>query len=129
MPNITKKVDRGVAPQHRSQTFTDVDAVAGDILLVEASLGKPAKTVHIESSTDGMTVRFNVLRTIYPYFPDAGGAIQNPRFNLASGVEVEDTTQGVVTIDQDETFSLDDDIPVSDIKIVTVSGVFEVFVA
>jgi hypothetical protein len=128
MSNITKKVDRGIAETQRSQVFTQADASAGDILLVQDSLGKPAKTVHIDAVA-AMTVRFNVLRTIYPYLPDAGGAIQNPRFDLANGQSVEDTSQAVLSIAAGETFSLDNNIAVTDIKIVTAAGSFEVFVA
>lgn len=128
MAKVVKRVDRGIAATQSSQVFTQADAGAGDIILVQDSLYKPAQVVHIES-VGGMTVRFNVLRTVYPAWPEAGGAIQNPRLDLANGQEVEDTSQAVLTIAANETFSLDHDIAVSDIKIVSVAGNFEIYVA
>src|SRR3989304_7424686 len=128
MAKVIKRVDRGVAETQRSQVFTQADAGAGAIILVQYSLYKPAQVIHVESD-GGMTVKFNVLRMVYPAWPEAGGAIQNPRMDLANGQEVEDESMAVVTIGAGETFSLDHDLAVSDIKIVTVTGDFEIFVA
>ncbi len=130
MSNITKSVDRAIAPQERTQVFTQADASAGDILMVESSLGHCAKTLQI-TSAGGMTIRFNVLRTIYP--PSVMEGLQNPgqleHLNLALGVSIEDTSQTVQTIAASGTFNLDKTIPIRDIKIVSVTGNFSVFVA
>lgn len=130
MSQITKLVNRAVPVQSRSQVFTDSDAVAGDILLVQDSLGKPAKTVQIQAGAI-LTVRFNVLHTVFP--PRDTGLNGFPfgdlSVNTAAGVQIEDTSQSVVSLGAGETFSLDNDLSVQDIKIVTTSGTFEIFVA
>ena len=130
MSQITKKVDRGVTAAHRTQVFTQADASAGDILLIQTSLGKPARTISIQA-VGAMTVRFNVLRTIYPNRDsNAWNSPYGPMTkNLALGEEVEDTTQSVLTIDANTTFSLQNEIPVQDIKIVSAAGNWEIFVA
>ena len=48
--------------------------------------------------------------------------------NLALGRVVEDTTGALVTIGAGETFELDNDLPVKDIKLVTLGGAFDIFV-
>ena len=130
MSNITKFVDRGISPTARSQVFTQADATTGDILLVADSLGRPASTLQL-SSVGGMTIRMNVLRTVFPPAPMNG--LQSPGqfegLNLKLGVSVEDTSQTVQTIAANGTFTLDKAIPISDIKIVSVTGNFNIYVA
>ena len=133
MANIIKKVDRGVPRAQRTQNFTQADgAVNGDILKVEESLGKMAKHIVIEVPSGGgsMTVRFNVIRTIYPDRTKEEYDCLYPEMykNLALGHEVEDTTGALVTIGAGETFELDNDLPVKDIKIVSASTNFDIFV-
>lgn len=127
MAKITKRCDRGVDPLQRSQSFTQADAGAGDILMIADSLGKPAKHLTVDA-TAAVTLRINVLRTVYPAQPDAGGAIQNPRLDLENPQEVEDTSGALFDLSAGETLILDNEMPVTDLKLVTVGGNFEIYV-
>ncbi len=133
MADVIKKVDRGIAPTERTQNFTQADASAGDLILVQDSLGKPAKTMIIDAVA-AMSVRFNVRRTIFPPPPFSdgitdGGLATQREFNLSDPRVVEDDTGALVTIGAGESFSLDNDIPVRDIKVVSAAGSFDIFVA
>ena len=132
MSDIIKKVDRGVPSAQRTQNFTEVDATAdGDILKIEESLGRVAMHVVIENKTGGaMTVKFNVIRTVFPNRTKEDYDNPYPEMykNLALGQVVEDTTGALVTINAGDTFELDNDLPVKDIKLVTVSTTFDIFV-
>jgi hypothetical protein len=129
MADITKKVDRGVPSPERNQNFTNTDANAGDILKVKDSLGRVAKHVVIEAG-GAMTVRFNVIRTIYPDRTKEDYDCLYPEMykNLALGQTIEDTTGALVSIGAGETFELDNDLPVKDIKIESAAGAFDIFV-
>lgn len=131
MSDVTKTVDRGISANERTQNFTQVDAGAGDILLIKASLGRPARTLQVES-VGGMTFRMNTRRTIFPLRTLADGLADNydnvPQ-QLALPQVINDTTGALVTLAAGETFNLDAELPVSDISIITVSGNFDIFVA
>jgi hypothetical protein len=129
MADIIKKVDRGISSEQRTQNFTNTDANAGDILKIQESLGRTAKHVVIEA-TGAMTVRFNVVRTIYPNKTKEEYDCLYPEMykNLALGQTIEDTTGALVSIGANESFELDNDLPVKDIKIVTAAGAFDIFV-
>ena len=132
MANIIKKVDRGVPATQRTQNFTQADANVGDILMIQESLGRMAKHIVIDVPTGGgsMTVRFNVIRTIYPNKTKEEYDCLYPEMykNLALGQEVEDTTGALVTIAAGETFELDNDLPVKDIKVVSSATNWDIFV-
>ena len=130
MANITKKVDRGVPPGERSQSFTQADIDdEGDILKIQDSLGKAATHVVI-AATAAMTVRFNVQRTIFPEKTHAEYDCLYPGQyqNLAAGVDVEDDTGALVSLVAGESFTLDNDLSIKDIKIVSADGAFSIFV-
>jgi hypothetical protein len=133
MADVIKSVDRGIPATERSQTFSESDAGAGDLILVQDSLGKPAKTMTIDAAA-AMTVRFNVRRVIFPR-PDLNDGFSNSpngdirRFNLSKPQVVEDTTMALVSIGAGESFALDNDMPVRDIKIESAAGAFDIFVA
>tara|TARA_Y100000310_G_scaffold163966_1_gene163842 strand:+ start:137 stop:535 length:399 start_codon:yes stop_codon:yes gene_type:complete len=131
MADIIKKVDRGVSPAQRTQNFTQADLIGGDgdILKIQESLGRTAKHVVIEAGA-AMTVRFNVIRTIYPNRTKEDYDCLYPEIykNLALGQTVEDTTGALVSIGAGETFELDNDLPVKDIKIESAAGTFDIFV-
>ena len=129
MADIVKKADRGVPSEQRTQNFTQADANAGDILKIQESLGRVAKHVVIEAGA-AMTVRFNVIRTIYPdkTKQEYDCYYEGVYKNLALGQTIEDTTGALVSIGANETFELDNDLPVKDIKIETAAGSFDIFV-
>jgi len=129
MANITKKVDRGLPPGERSQSFDQVGISNGDILKVQDSLGKAATHVVIEAVA-AMTVRFNVQRTIFPEKTHAEYDCLYPGQyqNLAAGVDVVDDTGALVSLAAGESFTLDNDLSIKDIQIVTKAGNFTIFV-
>jgi hypothetical protein len=130
MSKITKKVNRAIPVTQRSQVFTQVDATTGDILMVQDSLGKPARSVQIQAGAT-MNVRFNVVQTVFPPRDTGMGGFPYGDLskNTAAGVEVIDDSARVLTIGASETFTLDNDLAVQDIQLVAVSGTFEIFVA
>ena len=129
MADIIKKVDRGISSDQRTQNFTNIDANAGDILKIQESLGRVARHIVIEAGA-AMTVRFNVIRIIYPDKTREEYDCLYPGMykNLALGQTVEDTTGALVSIGAGETFELDNDLPVKDIKIESAAGAFDIFV-
>ncbi len=129
MADIIKKVDRGISSDQRTQNFTNTDANPGDILKIQDSVGRVAKHIVIEAAA-AMTVRFNVIRTIYPNRTKEDYDCLYPEMykNLALGQTVEDTTGALVSIGAGETFELDNDLPVKDIKIESAAGAFDIFV-
>ena len=129
MADIIKKVDRGISSDQRTQNFTNTDANPGDILKIQDSVGRVAKHIVIEAAA-AMTVRFNVIRTIYTNRTKEDYDCLYPEMykNLALGQTVEDTTGALVSIGAGETFELDNDLPVKDIKIESAAGAFDIFV-
>lgn len=130
MSDIIKKVDRGVASAERTQSFTEADAGTGDILKIQESLGRVARHIVLEAGSAELTIRFNVVRTIYPDRTREEYDNPYPEMykNLALGQTVEDTTGALVTINAGDTFELDNDLPVKDIKLVAATGTFTIFV-
>ena len=127
MSDITKKVDRGVPPATRTQNFTQADASEGDILMVQDSLGRPAKKVFIET-TATMQVRFNVYHKVYP-LRDGRDLMDTAHLpNLTGGGLVKDSTGAIISLEADESFEIDGSFPVNDIELVTVSGNFDILV-
>lgn len=127
MTDQTKRVDRGIPPQSRTQSWTNVEASAGDVLLVETSLGHCASQVKIEAGSGDMGVRFNVYHTVYQRRP-YDSLLRDDLPNVASGLQYHvDTAR--VDIRTGTTFILDDDFPVSDIELITASGSWNIFVA
>lgn len=129
MSDITKKVDRGIFPTQRSQIFTNSDAGAGDVILVKDSLGHSARSLTVDA-TDAMSIRLNVYRTVFvqrrtdqnlsPWAPGLP--------NVASGIQVKDETNARIDLDPSETFTLTNEMPIDDIELVAVSGVYEILV-
>ena len=130
MADITKKVDRAINSNLRAQTFTEADASQGDVILVKASLGRPARTVTIETSA-GMSVKFNVYRDVYQARGYEGDLMYTAHMpNLTSGGPVKGDSAALESIDAGDVFELNKELPVNDIELVTVSGgTFSIFVA
>lgn len=127
MADITKKSDRNIPPNQRSVRFTDTDSDVGDILMVKDSLGHSAQHLTIDSQL-GMTIRLNVYQTVFPLRDTNDGLTQWwPGLpNLALGQTYKNTTNALIEIGSGETFVLDDEVPVDDIELVTVSGNFSI---
>ena len=128
MTDITKLVDRAIPPTERTQSFTESDASAGDVLLVKESLGRPARRVNIESD-GGMSVRFNVYHTIFP--EREGNDLMHTKGmpNLSQGQTIKLATAARVTLGVGEIWEMDGDFPTSDIELVTASGNWEIIVS
>lgn len=128
MADIVKKVNPGVPANERTQRFDHSDAGSGDVLMLHESLGKPATRVTIEA-TDEMFIRLNVYQTMYPLrtlLEDDFNQFNLGVVNLTSGITYKDDTVALIPLDAGSILELDDDLPVSDIELVTVSGIFEV---
>ena len=135
MSDIVKKVNRGQDLPYKTvgpQSFTQNDAKQGDILKVKDSLGKAAGFIKIKAQGGGMSVRFNVNRTVYQYryneSPDSINSQLTGNINTASGFDYVDQTQTPIWVDKDTALTFDHEFPVSDIELTTVSGAFEIIV-
>lgn len=140
MADITKKVDRNVPVFQRSQNFTNADAGEGDILKVADSLGYPASHLTIETQGGSVKVLFNVWQTVFRVWhrSDAGFMYGTQGFpNTTSGTSyMTNTTSGVganppgsVTVEANTTYTMDKELAVSDIQLVSTSGLFDIFVS
>ncbi len=140
MADRTKRVDRNVPVLQRSQNFTNSDASQGDVLKVADSLGYPASHVTIETQGGPLKVVFNVHQTVFKRWSphDQGFLYGTAGFeNLTSGISYMTNTQsgvgvnpaGSVNIEANTTYTLDKDLAISDIQLVTVSGLFDIFVS
>ena len=128
MAKVEKKVDRAVPVNKRTQVFTQADAGSGDILMINSSLGKSATHLRVEAIAD-MTVKFNVIRKVYPkrsYEPLFNGS---PEINVALGKEIIGNSMGEVILSAGETYEVDNEFVIDDISIESASGNFIIFVS
>lgn len=130
MSQITKLVPDFVPAGQSYQVFTEVDGGAGDILMIKDSLrGRPAAHINIEA-TAAVTVKFNVVHTLFPRRTRAEGFAENGDLNLALGQEYiasSETTDYVLGVG--ESLSLDNEIAVSDIMIVSGGSDYTILVS
>jgi hypothetical protein len=130
MSKIFRRVDRNIPVTLRSQEFSNLDAVEGDVLMVETSLGKLASHATIRTVNGSLRVRFNVYQTVFPH---RGNDSLNAQYtlNTASGTEYKlgeaDTADYIVEADTSVDFF--NRFPIRDIELVTVSGTFTVQVS
>lgn len=123
MSDITKKANPNISRNQRSQRFDLNDADEGDVILVKESIGHPAKHVTI-TCDDAFGFRFNVYKTVFPERTHTSGPFNgfwDGLKNLTSGVQVLDEQNAELYINN-ETIAFHNDIPVSDIQILMVSG-------
>lgn len=127
MADITKPVDRGIPIQGRTQSFTQDDAGAGDVLMIEDSLGRSARVLTIDSA-GGMAIRVNVYHMVAP--PRVGNDLMYTEGmpNLAFAERVKNDSQALINIGADETLVIDEGLTIRDMEIVTCSGLFEILV-
>lgn len=136
MSTITKKVGREVEGSRRYQYWASGEnaddgsvIAAGDVFMIETSLGKPAHYVYLETSAGiTLTIRLNSQVTQYPLrdsrlnWPVPEKDLEDPRTHT-------DSTMAAITIGASEVFELDGVLPVSDLQLITFSGgTFELFV-
>jgi hypothetical protein len=128
----SKRVDRNLPSPYRSCSFTQADATTADIIDVDASLGRAAKncTIEVDATGDGMSVRFNVQRTIYPRFPIREGYMYTEHLPyLCSGVNYTDETTALVNIEAGSTYEWESGPAIKDIQIVTQSGNWDIYLS
>jgi hypothetical protein len=118
MTEVLNHVDRGVPSNLRYTTFNSSLANSGDILLVNDSLGRPARSMTINTDTD-MSIRLNVKRTVYArrqvnYHGDL--LWTDHMDNLTSGMSFIDEGAAEIPIQASGTLTLSN-IPISDIEI------------
>ena len=120
MATITKKVDKGVEPVKRYQFWLsseDADdgtvITAGDIFMIEDSIGRPASYVRIETAagTD-LQIRLNSKKVAYG-LRDARLNWPIPSNDLEIPVITHDDTMAAIPIDADATWELSGILPVS----------------
>lgn len=130
MANVTKHVDRNVPVQSRTQTFTQADASVSDVVLVKDSLGKAANHVQIEAVA-AMSVRLNVRQIVYPRRNVNNGLADMGILgrNVSQGREYLDRSQDPIAIGTGETLTLDQDLAVEDIEIVSAAGDWNILVS
>lgn len=137
MATITKKVDTGIAGGKRYQFWLSSEnaddgtpIAAGDIFMIETSLGRPAKYLLITTSAGAdVQIRLNTQVTTYP-MRDARLNWGNVQPDLENPSTRTDTTQAAIAIDSSSLFELDGVVPVSDIQLVVFGyGSFDLFVA
>lgn len=124
MAQISKRVDRAVAPTKRSQIFTSADASEGDIILIKDSLGHSAAHLLIEAYGGAMKVRFNVIRNVFPTRLMDGFFANGDWQNVALGQEIIGAGTADYVISSGSTLDLDRELTIDDVHLVTVSGTF-----
>lgn len=125
MSDITKKIGRHIPSNQRQQIFTNADAVEGDILLIKDSLGRPARKINI-TATDVVRVRFNVRHFVLANRDAQDGLYEGDAPNLVNSKWTISTENALIVLDAGDTYELENDFPVNDIQLQTVSGVFEI---
>ena len=127
MTDISKPVDRGVPANERTVIFTQADGGAGDVFLVKASVFKPVNRVTVEALT-GMTFRFNVYHERYPLREVSDGLGADEQGwggpNISKEVIIRDDTTALYTASGTDILEFNNDLPVSDISIVSANGDF-----
>jgi len=123
MSKIYKKVDHNISTSLRSQHFSNADAVEGDVLMVQSSLGKLATVATLTTSGGSLKVRFNVYQTVYPHRPNDSLHAEYA-LNLASGQEYKLGENSVASfiVEADATREFNHRFPIRDMELVTVSG-------
>jgi len=137
MATITKKADRGIESGKRYQYWKSSEnaddgtpIAAGDVFMIENSLGKPASYFYIETTagTD-LVIRINSRVVTYPLM-DARLNWPVPPRDLANPIERFDTSMAAIEVGADEVWEFQGVLPVADVEIVTwTTGTFEIFVA
>jgi len=132
MSTVIKRVSNALPSPYRNQNFTEADASAGDLIDVKTSLGRPASNckIEVDSTGDGMAIRFNVKRTVYPKIPRREGHMYFSHLPyLISGEDYTDSTVARVNIESGTTYELSNGPAISDIEILTASGHFDIWVS
>ena len=137
MATITKRVDRGIESGKRyqywlsSENADDATVIAaGDIFMIEDSLGKPAKYLYIETTVGcNLTIRLNSQITRYRTKDEyLNWPVQYPE--LASPQITTDSSMAALVMGADEVWEIKGSLAISDIQIVSWSaGSFEVMVS
>jgi len=114
----------------RTQNFTNSDASEGDVLMIETSLGYPAQYLTVEADNT-FQFRINVYNTIYPPRGPGDGLPETYGMpNLARGVTYQSSGMALITVEPGTVYTLEKELPISDIELVTASGVaFDIYVS
>lgn len=131
MSDITRKVSKIVPPNERIQSFNQSHASQGDVLMIEDSLGHPARSVTIDAK-QAVYIRPNVYHYVYSgidyghrlyncWAPGGKDLIRYGRVKNNEGVSI--------LVDAGTLLELKDDISVSDIEMVITSGNWTITVA
>lgn len=129
MANVQKKISRGIHTLQRSVQFDQSEVSQGDHILVEESLGRPAKHLQVEASGGYLQFRLNERQTIFPRRPNDDLQFTQHLPNLASGVTYLQSGTAIITVEDGTTYSMDNEMPISDIHLITIAGQFDMYLA
>jgi hypothetical protein len=119
---------KNILPKAAYLVWNNANANNGDILGVQESLGRPAKSVTIESTGGTTTVKFNVSKKVFSnYGPNnqswvgTGAGANRPSPILVDEIEETVASGIVIASGATRTFSADE-IQITDIKIEALSA-------
>lgn len=123
------KDSRGRKVPGSYQFFDENDGGAGDILMIQSSLGRAARNVTIDA-TATMTVKFNTVHTLFPLRQHGDGLHENGDTNVGGGQEYIASGESTsYVMGAGDTLELSNEFPVSDIMIVAGGTDFEILVS
>lgn len=125
MSTLTKLTKSPPADYH---TWDQTEFANGDIIDIQASLGKPCRHLTIACEGDSAVIKLNVVRKIYKNQESVGNRfMQDAAFwpSPAFVGEVEVATDSI-TLAADTTYLWDEEFPILDIKIITKSPLMRI---
>lgn len=133
MATIINRVDRGVEPGLRYQYWASGVLGAtinqGDIFDVQATLGRPAKYMYLETSPGcDLEIRLN---SQIKHIPMRNPVLNNPNRPAIESIEYStDSSMAQLPIGPNEVWELDGTLPIIDVQIVVwTAGTFEILFA
>jgi hypothetical protein len=130
---IVKRVDRGVESNKRYQYWQSGDPGdawdEGDIIDVQATLGRPARYIFIETGANcDLKIRLN---SQIRHVPMRDPIVNDPiRPSIEDEEFVTDSSMNAIALDSSDTWEMKDVIPVTDIELASwTDGPFEIIIA
>lgn len=121
MADIIKKISVTQDGRYTFQIFDQDDANAGDILLVNLSIGRDANKIVIEPDGGNIVLQFNVYEQVFKNRLDSQGVdFSNHLPNIAQAHTVL-ITEGKpqLTVESGKIVTLENDILANDIRVVS----------
>jgi hypothetical protein len=119
-------VDRAIPPNERTVRFDQTSASAGDVLMVDESLGRPGADLLVDTDAE-LTFRINVYHTLYTRRTNDFFMMTDHMDNVGSGVRMKSDSNALIELEASETLSHQG--PIKDIELVTVSGNWDMLIS